>query len=199
MIRPRYLLPIIGGAPLVAMGAHIFRAKNRRGYSPCPAFVRGCGRLGEASLERPDAPSASRPLRQRKTPEYENPNMIFSRLTTVVFLGAALAGCSNEAHANAIPSQQEAAHAPDEPTATTLAAAQVTIPIEGMACDSCAEHLQHQLARLDGVLTATVDFDKKEARVKFDPTKVAIKTLVSEINKAFKAGKPLEPREGGER
>lgn len=66
----------------------------------------------------------------------------------------------------------------------------VTIPVEGMGCDSCAENLQHRLSALEGVVEAVVDFDKKEARVRFDSRKVSVKRLVAEIDKAFTAGKP---------
>lgn len=116
----------------------------------------------------------------------------FKQLVTFLLLGATLAGCSNEARADVTPAVPEVAQASTQDARTQ----QVIIPIEGMSCDSCAAHLQQQLARIDGVLEAAVDFDKSVARLKFEPTKVALAKLVAEINKAFTAG---EPREGSER
>jgi len=43
--------------------------------------------------------------------------------------------------------------------------------IEGMTCAiGCAKTIQEELSNLDGVQTATVDFDKKLATVSFDKT-----------------------------
>lgn len=43
--------------------------------------------------------------------------------------------------------------------------------IEGMTCAvGCAKTIQEELSALDGVQTATVDFDKKLATVTFDKT-----------------------------
>lgn len=43
--------------------------------------------------------------------------------------------------------------------------------IEGMTCAiGCAKTIQEELSDLDGVQTATVDFDKKLATVSFDKT-----------------------------
>jgi len=76
--------------------------------------------------------------------------------------------------------------------APTAGSREVTIPIADMACDSCAEHLERRLGRVEGVLKATVDFEEKEARVNFDPKRVTVAALVAEINKSFTAGKPRE-------
>ena len=43
--------------------------------------------------------------------------------------------------------------------------------VEGMTCAiGCAKTIQEELTELDGVQTATVDFDKKRATVTFDKT-----------------------------
>ncbi len=69
-------------------------------------------------------------------------------------------------------------------TATTTAAApkvkkeiaaenlkETSFSIEGMTCAiGCAKTIQEELSALDGVQTATVDFDKKLATVTFDKT-----------------------------
>lgn len=68
-------------------------------------------------------------------------------------------------------------------TTTTVAAPKVkkeiasenlketSFSIEGMTCAvGCAKTIQEELSALDGVQTATVDFDKKLATVTFDKT-----------------------------
>lgn len=48
---------------------------------------------------------------------------------------------------------------------------ETSFSIEGMTCAvGCAKTIQEELSALDGVQTATVDFDKKLATVTFDKT-----------------------------
>lgn len=62
-----------------------------------------------------------------------------------------------------------------------------TFQVEGMACAiGCAKVIEGKLAKMDGVKTATVDFDTKTATVEFDDAKQntdAIKKMVEEIAK----------------
>jgi copper chaperone CopZ len=47
-----------------------------------------------------------------------------------------------------------------------------TFTIEGMSCAvGCAKTIQDKLASIDGIQSATVDFDKKFATVEFDASK----------------------------
>ncbi len=47
-----------------------------------------------------------------------------------------------------------------------------TFTIEGMTCAvGCAKTIQEKLASMDGIQSATVDFDKKFATVEFDASK----------------------------
>lgn len=56
-----------------------------------------------------------------------------------------------------------------EIAATNLQTA--SFKVEGMTCAiGCAKTIQEELTELDGVQTATVDFDKKLATVTFDKT-----------------------------
>jgi copper chaperone CopZ len=67
----------------------------------------------------------------------------------------------------------------------------VTIPVEGMACDSCAARIRKNLARIDGVLDASVSFDDKRAVIQYDAHKLEPKRLVAAISGlGFKAGAP---------
>ena len=69
----------------------------------------------------------------------------------------------------------------------------VTIPVEGMACDSCANRIKKNLARIDGVLDANVSFDNKHAVIQYDARKLEPKRLASAISGlGFKTGTPVE-------
>ncbi|MBA2542362.1 MAG: heavy-metal-associated domain-containing protein [Deltaproteobacteria bacterium] len=65
----------------------------------------------------------------------------------------------------------------------------VTIPVDGMACDSCAARIEKELVRIDGVLDADVNFDNKSAVIKYDARKLEPQRLVAAIGgMGFKAG-----------
>lgn len=54
--------------------------------------------------------------------------------------------------------------------------------VEGMTCAiGCAKTIQEELSDLDGVQTATVDFDKKLATVTFDKTIQSPETLTKVV------------------
>lgn len=55
---------------------------------------------------------------------------------------------------------------------------EVTVHVEGMACESCASRLESTLRKLEGVETATVDFTQKRARIGFDPARTNLETIV---------------------
>ena len=59
----------------------------------------------------------------------------------------------------------------------------VTIPIEGMTCASCAQRVEKQISDLDGVHKASVNFATERAYVEYDPGRVrisAIKTAIAD-------------------
>lgn len=54
--------------------------------------------------------------------------------------------------------------------------------IEGMTCAiGCAKTIEKELSEMDGVQEATVDFDKKLAKVSFDSSKQTPETLVKVV------------------
>jgi copper ion binding protein len=57
-----------------------------------------------------------------------------------------------------------------------------TILIEGMSCNHCKTHVEEALARLPGVLRATVDLKAKNAKVTLDDsvTEAALSAAVEE-------------------
>jgi copper chaperone CopZ len=71
-----------------------------------------------------------------------------------------------------------------KPNSKTAAAkpAMATFTIEGMTCEiGCAKTIQEQLASMDGVQNATVDFDKKFATVEFDASKQSPELLLKAV------------------
>ncbi|HLF51011.1 heavy-metal-associated domain-containing protein [Flavobacterium sp.] len=60
-----------------------------------------------------------------------------------------------------------------------------TFNIEGMTCAmGCAKTIEKELAGMDGVQKATVDFDKKTATVEFDATKQTPEKLFATVEAA---------------
>lgn len=67
----------------------------------------------------------------------------------------------------------------------------VIIPVEGMACESCAEIVTNLLKGLDGVKEASVNLEAKEARVRYLEGKVKPEGLAEEVTaQGFPAGPP---------
>ena len=56
--------------------------------------------------------------------------------------------------------------------------ARVVLHVEGMHCGSCATRLQDVLARIDGVIAASVSFDETRAVVRYDARRVTLARLV---------------------
>jgi copper ion binding protein len=66
--------------------------------------------------------------------------------------------------------------------------ATATIRVDGMTCGGCAASVHQALAKREGVKSAEVSLEKKQAIVKYDPTKVTPEQLVEAINQTgFKA------------
>ncbi|KAF0224472.1 MAG: Cu2+-exporting [Erysipelotrichaceae bacterium] len=67
---------------------------------------------------------------------------------------------------------------------------QVTIPIEGMTCASCAQRIEKTVSKLNGVSSANVNLATEKATIHYDPSKIRLSQIKSEI---IKIGyKPLE-------
>ncbi len=57
--------------------------------------------------------------------------------------------------------------------------------IEGMSCAmGCAKTIEKKLAKLDGVQTATVDFEGKLATIKYDSSKQTVQQLAETVESA---------------
>lgn len=82
---------------------------------------------------------------------------------------------------------------PPETGAGELQVTSVTIPIDGMACEYCAQSVKKSLGGIDGVKRVDVDLKKKEVRVEYSEGTATADRLVEAINmQGFKAGTPTE-------
>ena len=93
-------------------------------------------------------------------------------IASLAIAGLVLTSCKKEEDKSLAVARGEKAETPKEHK--TIAAENVqtaSFTIEGMTCAmGCAKTIEEELANLDGVEKATVDFDKKTATVTFDKT-----------------------------
>lgn len=65
---------------------------------------------------------------------------------------------------------------------------QVSLPVEGMACEACSTKVGKTLTSLEGVISGSACHQSKKATVLYDPAKLKAEQLVAAINGAgFKA------------
>ena len=62
--------------------------------------------------------------------------------------------------------------------------ATVTLNIDGMTCGGCVKSVTKVLNGLDGVRSATVSLENKNAQVEFDEDKIQIAQLVEAVEDA---------------
>lgn len=60
---------------------------------------------------------------------------------------------------------------------------QVKFTIAGMTCESCEEHVNHELSQVNGVLAYKTSYASKSSLVTFDKSKVDVQAIESAINK----------------
>lgn len=84
-----------------------------------------------------------------------------------------------------------------QPTKATQEAGMKTvlIPIEGMACMSCAAKVTKAIESLKGVSDAEVNLADRNARVQFAPNEIAVSQIAAAVNGlGYKAGAPVEAK-----
>lgn len=57
----------------------------------------------------------------------------------------------------------------------------VTLRVEGMTCGGCTLATRKVLERLDGVTSADVSYEKKQAMVIYDPAKVSATQMIAAV------------------
>ncbi len=80
------------------------------------------------------------------------------------------------AYASTLSAPQTADHATPAADPKT-----VRFKVEGMTCGGCVIGVRKVLTRLDGVSKADASYEKREAVVTYDPTKVTIQQMIAAI------------------
>lgn len=57
----------------------------------------------------------------------------------------------------------------------------IELDIEGMHCGSCAIGIQMVVSQIDGVASASADYDKKKAWMEFDSAKTSKDAIIKAI------------------
>ncbi len=71
----------------------------------------------------------------------------------------------------------------------------VVIPVEGMSCVACAARVKRTVEAIAGVGEAEVSLAERNARVRFDPHRVAPDQIVAAIDRlGYRAGTPTESK-----
>ena len=58
-----------------------------------------------------------------------------------------------------------------------------TMHIDGLVCSVCASNVRRGFEQLDGVRSADVDLESGEARIEYDPSRVAPEDLVAAVER----------------
>lgn len=104
------------------------------------------------------------------------------KLVALLVFCSVVIACKNEQpEVKTVQVDTETAKASIDPNAK-IAMAEFTI--EGMTCAmGCAKTIEKKLAKMEGVKSATVDFDKKLAMVSYDEAKVTTESLEETVKK----------------
>ena len=73
----------------------------------------------------------------------------------------------------------------------------VVFEIEGMTCGGCAIAARKVFERLDGVRTATVDYETRRAVVTYDPEKIAVNRMIAAVKSLGYVARVIEPQPAG--
>ncbi len=57
----------------------------------------------------------------------------------------------------------------------------LTLEIKGMHCSGCAAGIEAMLKRVDGVTRVDVSYEKKQARVEYDPTRATSAKIIEAV------------------
>ncbi|RUL83552.1 heavy-metal-associated domain-containing protein [Tautonia sociabilis] len=96
----------------------------------------------------------------------------------------------------ALPAAAGAADGPPRARDAASGERTVLIPVEGMACESCAEAIAGRLRALDGVDEVSISLMAKEARVRYVEGRITPERLAAEV--AARGFTPGTPRMEGQ-
>lgn len=104
---------------------------------------------------------------------------ISKSIVTVILVAFTFVSCKDKASETKAASTQQAATTQSAPTGKTATA---SLKIEGMSCAvMCASKIEKELAAMDGVQKAKVDFETKTATVQFDDAKQSPEKLAEKV------------------
>ena len=109
-------------------------------------------------------------------------------ILTLAFASILFVGCKEKTNETEVKEMAETTESAAPKVKKEIAAVNLqkaSFAIEGMTCAmGCAKTIQDDLADLDGVQEATVDFDTKLATVSFDKTVQTTETLTKVVEAA---------------
>ena len=107
----------------------------------------------------------------------------FKNIVAVLLLTIVFVSCKNESQpeVKTVTTETEDVKSSLDPNATY---AKAEFTIEGMTCEiGCAKTIEKKLAKMEGVKSAKVDFDKKLAMVEYDEGRVTTASLEETVSK----------------
>lgn len=106
-------------------------------------------------------------------------------LSLVAIIALVFTSCKNESQPEVKTVEVEVTDKDVSPTLDPNATyAKVEFGIEGMTCAmGCAKTIEKKMAKMEGVKSAKVDFDKRLAMVEYDEAKVTPKSLEEAVGK----------------
>lgn len=73
---------------------------------------------------------------------------------------------------------------------------EVRLPIQGMVCGACVANVKRGLKSMDGVEEVEVSLEKREARIRYDPWRIAPEKFASTVkNLGYTPGESAEASE----
>lgn len=106
----------------------------------------------------------------------------FTQILFLFFTLASLVGCKNEPEVKTVETESAQKVYSVDPNAHY---AKAEFAIEGMTCAvGCAKTIEKKLAKMDGVKSAKVDFDKKLAMVEYNEDQLSPNNLAEAVKMA---------------
>ena len=73
---------------------------------------------------------------------------------------------------------------------------EMTIPVEGMSCNSCVANIKRTLKPVEGIEKVSVSLEHRNATIGYDPEQVTAEQVQQAINDlGYKAGEPITKKE----
>ena len=109
----------------------------------------------------------------------------FKNILVVAILAVTVMACKNEAKPEVKSVETETAEVASNELDPNAHYAKAEFSIDGMTCAiGCAKTIEKKMAKMEGVKSATVDFDKQLAMVEYDDAKVTHASLEEAVAKA---------------